>query len=57
MSRLPGYVIGDMAHYTMVKTTMFNGVSLPTIAIHNSETGESRVVRRFGYEDYRSRLS
>lgn len=50
-------VFDDMAHYTMVKTTMFNGVSLPSIAIHNSETGETRVVRRFGYEDYRSRLS
>lgn len=50
-------VFDDMAHYTMVKTTMFNGVSLPSIAIHNSETGESRVIRQFGYEDYRSRLS
>ena len=50
-------VFDDMAHYTMVKTTMFNGVSLPAIAIHNSETGKFRVVRQFGYEDYRSRLS
>jgi carboxynorspermidine decarboxylase len=50
-------VFDDMAHYTMVKTTMFNGVALPSIAIHNSESGETRVVREFGYEDYRNRLS
>jgi carboxynorspermidine decarboxylase len=47
----------DMAHYTMVKNTAFNGVRLPSIAVFNSETGEFRVVRRFGYEDYRGRLS
>ncbi len=49
-------VFGDMAHYTMVKTTTFNGVAHPSIAIYDSRTGESRVVRRFGYEDYRDRL-
>jgi carboxynorspermidine decarboxylase len=46
----------DMAHYTMVKNTAFNGVSLPSIAICNSNTGECRVVREFGYKDYRDRL-
>ncbi|MGC9515323.1 carboxynorspermidine decarboxylase [Methanocrinis sp.] len=46
----------DMAHYTMVKNTTFNGMRLPTIAIRDLR-GEIRVVRRFGYEDYRSRLS
>jgi carboxynorspermidine decarboxylase len=49
-------VFGDMAHYTMVKTTTFNGVRHPSIAVHDSRTGETRVVRRFGYEDYRGRL-
>jgi carboxynorspermidine decarboxylase len=49
-------VFGDMAHYTMVKTTTFNGVPHPAIAVHDSRTGETRVVRRFGYEDYRNRL-
>jgi carboxynorspermidine decarboxylase len=46
----------DMAHYSMVKTTTFNGVNLPSIAICG-KNGEIRVVRRFGYEDYKARLS
>ena len=50
-------IFDDMAHYSMVKTTMFNGVPHPAIAIHNSNTGESRIIRTFGYEDYKSRLS
>jgi carboxynorspermidine decarboxylase len=47
----------DMAHYTMVKTTTFNGVRLPSIATHDPKTGTIAVSRRFGYEDYRNRLS
>ena len=47
----------DMAHYTMVKTTTFNGVALPSIALYDSETDSYGVVREFGYEDYRNRLS
>ena len=47
----------DMAHYTMVKTTTFNGVRLPSIAIWNSKTDALRVVREFGYEDFKGRLS
>lgn len=47
----------DMAHYTMVKTTTFNGVQLPAICTYEPETGELKVVRRFGYEDFKSRLS
>ncbi|OPZ25553.1 MAG: Carboxynorspermidine/carboxyspermidine decarboxylase [Lentisphaerae bacterium ADurb.BinA184] len=47
----------DMAHYSMVKTTTFNGMRLPAIAIWNSETGAVRLVRQFGYQDYRGRLS
>lgn len=50
-------VFEDMAYYTMVKTSTFNGINLPSIAIWNSRTDEVRVVRRFGYEDFRSRLS
>ena len=45
----------DMAHYTMVKTTTFNGVRLPSIATH--DRGVITVHRRFGYHDYRDRLS
>ena len=50
-------VFEDMAYYTMVKTTTFNGINLPSIAIWNSDTQELRVVRRFGYSDFRDRLS
>ncbi len=46
----------DMAHYTMVKTTAFNGVRLPAIATHDPATGRITVHRRFGYRDYRDRL-
>ncbi len=47
----------DMAHYTMVKTTTFNGIALPSIAIWNSKTDELRLVKCFTYEDFKSRLS
>lgn len=47
----------DMAHYTMVKTTTFNGVRLPSIATHDPATRRITVHRRFGYPDYRDRLS
>ncbi|MGE0327156.1 MAG: carboxynorspermidine decarboxylase [Polyangiaceae bacterium] len=45
----------DMAHYTMVKNTTFNGVRLPSIVIADGDA--RRVVRRFGYADYKHRLS
>jgi carboxynorspermidine decarboxylase len=47
----------DMAHYTMVKTTTFNGVRLPAIATHDPATRRITVHRRFAYHDYRDRLS
>lgn len=47
----------DMAIYTMVKNTTFNGVRLPSIATYDPDTGRIEVLRRFGYEDYKSRLS
>ena len=50
-------VFEDMACYTMVKNTLFNGVGLPAIALREAGTGRLRLVRQFGYEDYRSRLS
>jgi carboxynorspermidine decarboxylase len=50
-------VFEDMAIYTMVKTTTFNGIPLPSIAIWNSRTDDLRIVRQFGYEDFRMRLS
>jgi len=50
-------VFHDMAHYTMVKTTCFNGVRHPSIATYDPDKNHLEVVRRFGYEDYKSRLS
>jgi carboxynorspermidine decarboxylase len=47
----------DMAHYTMVKTTTFNGIRHPHICTFEPETGELKVVRSFTYQDFRSRLS
>lgn len=49
-------VFCDMAHYTMVKNNTFNGINLPSIALYSDKEG-IRVVRTFGYEDFRSRLS
>ncbi len=47
----------DQAHYSMVKTTTFNGVPLPSIWLWDSGTDELRRVRKFGYEDFKNRLS
>ena len=47
----------DQAHYSMVKTTTFNGVPLPAIALWNSDTDALQLVRRFDYSDFRARLS
>ena len=47
----------DQAHYSMVKTNTFNGVPLPAIALWDSETDALRLVREFGYSDFRDRLS
>lgn len=49
-------IFEDMAHYTMVKNTTFNGVGLPAIVLRK-KNGDFEVVREFGYEDYRDRLS
>ncbi len=50
-------VLADMAHYTMVKNTTFNGVNLPSIATYDPDVDQVEVVRKFGYDDYRNRLS
>lgn len=49
-------VFGDMAIYSMVKNTTFNGMRLPAIAIQKKD-GDCEIVREFGYEDFRMRLS
>jgi carboxynorspermidine decarboxylase len=48
-------IFKDMAHYTMVKTNMFNGVNLTLIA--TIENGDVNIIKEFGYEDYLNRLS
>ena len=62
--RLPGgarigqrFAFLDQAHYSMVKTNSFNGVPLPSIWLWDSETDELKEIRRFGYEDFKARLS
>lgn len=48
-------VLDDMSHYTMVKTTHFNGVPHPDIAVLQAD-GRVDVVKRFGYSDFEGRL-
>jgi len=50
-------IFEDMAHYTMVKTTMFNGVKHPALCLWDPDSDELRTVRQFHYEDFRDRLS
>lgn len=49
-------VLEDMALYTMVKTNTFNGMALPDI-VWRSRDGEMKLVKSFGYEDFKNRLS
>ena len=46
----------DMAHYTMVKNNTFNGMNLPSIALYSQENG-LQIIKQFGYEDFKIRLS
>lgn len=50
-------IFEDMAHYTMVKTSTFNGTLLPALAIWNSETDKLQIVKTFSYDDFKHRLS
>ncbi len=47
-------IFEDMALYTMVKTNTFNGMPLP--AIYSGRSGAVRLIRHFGYEDFKNRL-
>ncbi len=49
-------VFCDMAHYTMVKNNTFNGIGLPSIALYTEKEG-IKIIKKFGYEDFESRLS
>ena len=46
----------DMAIYSMVKNNTFNGIGLPSIAVMDQD-GACRIVRQFGYRDFKERLS
>ena len=48
-------IFEDMLHYTTVKTNTFNGITHPAIGMVG-EDGELRVLREFGYEDYKMRM-
>jgi carboxynorspermidine decarboxylase len=48
-------VFDDMMHYTMVKTTTFNGINLPHIGIWR-RNNEFELIKSFGYSDFKSRL-
>ncbi len=50
-------VFEDMAHYTFIKSTMFNGVRHPALALYNSNSRVTRVVREFSYSDFLGRLT
>ena len=49
-------IFEDQIHYTFVKNTTFNGIKLPSLAIWSKED-KLKIVKEFGYEDYRNRLS
>jgi len=49
-------IFEDMIHYTIVKTTMFNGVPHPAIALLK-ESGEVEILKEYNYEDYKNRMS
>lgn len=50
-------VFTDMAHYTMVKSTTFNGVRLPSIALYHPADNQIKTIRRFNYSDFKQRLA
>ncbi len=49
-------VFCDMGHYSMVKNNTFNGVNLPSIVLNTVHDG-FKVIKQFGYEDFKNRLS
>jgi len=49
-------IFEDQIHYTFVKNTTFNGIKLPSLVLVTQE-GEIKVVKEFGYADYKMRLS
>jgi carboxynorspermidine decarboxylase len=50
-------VLTDMALYSFVKNTTFNGIELPSIYSCRTDNPQPKLIRRFGYQDYRGRLA
>jgi len=48
-------IFEDMIHYTTVKTTMFNGITHPSLGMLH-EDGHLEILREYTYEDYRNRM-
>lgn len=48
-------IFEDMIHYTMVKTTMFNGITHPALGMLHQD-GKFEILREFGYDDYKNRM-
>jgi carboxynorspermidine decarboxylase len=49
-------IFEDQIHYTFVKNTTFNGIKLPSLLLQR-KSGEVELIKEFGYEDYKNRLS
>ena len=49
-------IFEDQIHYTFVKNTTFNGIKLPSLALKKKD-GTIKIIKDFGYEDYKGRLS
>ncbi len=49
-------IFEDQIHYTFVKSTTFNGIKLPSLAIYR-KNGSLDIIKEFNYEDYKNRLS
>jgi carboxynorspermidine decarboxylase len=47
-------IIDDAIQYTLIKCTMFNGVQHPSIVLWKNDT--AKIIREFGFEDYKSRM-
>ena len=46
----------DQAHYTIVKTSSFNGISHPSIILWDSKTNQLDIIKTHSFEDYEMRL-
>lgn len=49
-------IFEDQIHYTFVKNTTFNGINLPSLVL-KQKNGKYKIIKNFGYEDYKERLS